>query len=114
AGAHRGPDLVGGKPAILEEAGLSCTLAVVAGWRHPEAPAAGVAGDGRPVLGGCRERRVYLVVRDAPLPQVHADADRPVAPAGVLADELLEEPRLAQQSLGHEARDHGRDNLRRV
>ena len=53
AGAERGPDLLGGKARdIAGMRRLSCTLAEVGGSGRAEALAAGLAGDGRPVLAG--------------------------------------------------------------
>jgi len=62
--AESGPDVVGGKAAILEEARLSCTPGMVARRRRPEAPATHVTGECRPVLACSLEAGIDFGLAD--------------------------------------------------
>ena len=86
--AKGGPDLLGIEAAILKEARLLCTLAQAA--RAAAAPnlrrrtsRASCVQSTSALRSACFDLRV----RDALLPQLGPDADRPLAALGVVMDE---------------------------
>ena len=75
-GAKGGPDLVRGKPTILEEPCLFCTFAVVARNGRAESPASGRPGGFRPIDLTGFQRGIDGLGADASLPQILAYSHR--------------------------------------
>jgi len=100
--AHGGSNLLGGKAAILKEAGLLCTLRPV-GRALTELPRTDLYCQGLPINLCGAQASFNGFGRNTPLPQLRPDSIRPLPTLRVLADETVHEAVIGNESLGGEA-----------